>query len=120
MVRFYEMMYYAFYKRRIEEGYDGYNYATRFYTLLVFLNATTLLLMANAVLHWQGVYSGKYDLYPFLLGGITGIAIDWWMGRRETHIKHSFENENWPNIATYLLAYIFVSISLFFLVVWLF
>ncbi|AMM50190.1 hypothetical protein TH61_02005 [Rufibacter sp. DG15C] len=65
MVRFYEMMYYAIYKRRLEEGYEGYNYAFRFYTGLVFLNVTTLLLLLHAVFQRQGVQVPKEDFIAY-------------------------------------------------------
>lgn len=118
MLGFYEMMYYAIYRQRLEGKTDGFNYATRFYSLLLFLNVTTLLIPLHAVLQEQGIYIEDSDSYCFLIGVVLGMVIDLLMARRAGRIKMKFENRDWSDIATWLIVYIIFSFAFFAAIVW--
>lgn len=113
MLRFYEMMYYAIYRQRLEGKVDGFHYATRFYTFLVFLNATTLLFLLNSFLQTRGILSAKSEVYCFLAAILLGFGMDALMGRRAAKVKAKFENQDWSGIATWLMVYLVFSFASF-------
>jgi hypothetical protein len=118
MVRFYEMMYYAIYRRQLEGKADNYNHSGRLYFFLVFLNATALLMFLNPFLQRQGIILENGPYYSILLGAVTGLGVNLIMGKRATKIKATFENSNSSEMATNLLVYLFVSLTLFIAAVW--